>query len=169
LAEFDRRSIWTMGYPVEATYLDLEIHRLVAIFAASATLAESNQFDWSWLKQHYEFPEACRILVSLAALLRNQIDTNPATAEEAVSGQRNSVGTLVADLRAVPNVKALTFREACNKILHADAINPDVVDSSAPRKSALNPVVYLYGSRGEISWKASLNVYEFAHCAHLIA
>lgn len=168
MAELDRRSIWTMGYPVETSYLDLEIYRLVAIFGAAPTLAQRDRFDWSWLKRYYEFPEACRILVSLAALLRNQMDSSPATTEEALSKHGSSVGVLTPSVRTPTKACPLAFREACNKILHADFINPDVTDAADPENAALNPIVHLYGTLGKADWRASLNIFEFAQCAHAL-
>ncbi|MDP3937547.1 MAG: hypothetical protein Q8R92_05350 [Deltaproteobacteria bacterium] len=169
MTEYDRRGVWTVGYPIESTYLDLEIYRLVAIFGAAPLVASTENFDWGWLKRHYEFPEACRLLVSLAAILRNQIDASPLSAEDGLAKHGASVGTLVPDRSKPGKSKPLSFRDACSKILHADFINPDVTDAEKPNESPLNPVVHLYGELLGKKWKASLNVYEFAQCAHAVA
>jgi hypothetical protein len=64
--------------------------------------------------------------------------------------------------------KKLTLREACNKIIHATKINLDLV---IPNK-ATNPdqkgthmrhLLYLYGDKNGVEWRAVLNLIEFVN------
>lgn len=68
------------GCPFESPHLHLEIYRLVATVGASGALVtkanESNDPGWGWLKR-VEMAELSRLLVSIAAITRNNIDAYP--------------------------------------------------------------------------------------------
>jgi hypothetical protein len=55
----------------------------------------------------------------------------------------------------------LTIREAFNKIIHAMKIRFDVVLNEEGQRY-LEPFVYLYGKKGNVDWKATLDVMEYA-------
>lgn len=61
--------------------------------------------------------------------------------------------------------KALTLREACNKIIHANQINFDKKFRSEPTEEGAYylPVAHLYGKKFNKSWKATIDLREFVN------
>jgi hypothetical protein len=169
MAELDLRSSRNAGYPFESPNIALEIFRLATAIAASETLAElaKDELDglkWEWLRLA-EFPEICRILVSIAAITRSNIDSNPSSQAADAHLIAKPVGTLRPDLDNPHKTEPLEFREACNKILHANYINPDVSDIAQGMKSPLKPRLYLYGKHRGKEWRATVEIFAFAIAA----
>jgi hypothetical protein len=163
------RSLQKGGYPFESPVLDLEIFRLVTAIAASETLTEKMQDEldspkWEHLKQ-LAFPEICRTMVSIAAIARSNIDSSPASQHADTHLIQRPVGILVSDLEKPDECKSLEFRQACNKILHANYINFGVKDASQGIDSALEPQIYLYGEYYQKEWRVVVDVYAFAMAA----
>lgn len=158
------------GYPIDERSTHLDAYRLVGIFCASDFVSAGGDLDWLPLKHEFERSEACRILVSLAATSRNEIDLGE---EESTFGRRTidlEVGQLVEDDEQPNQVVPLTFREACNKIIHSLYIDFDLKEPISPYpNAALNPVVYLNGRKSGKRWTAKLDVYRFAHGATRVA
>jgi hypothetical protein len=154
-----------LGYSLEAIVLDYEIFRLVSAMAASREIAglaydSPNERAWPWLRK-VEFPEVCRLLIGIAAIVRNQLDLD---SDFRAEGAGRPVGELVYD-DTQSNVEVLTLREACNKILHTAHINPDIDDQEGPHMGSLKPIVHLYGTHRDRPWKATVRIYEFAAAA----
>ncbi|MGD2177923.1 MAG: hypothetical protein PVG71_08895 [Anaerolineae bacterium] len=169
MPELDLRSPCNTGFPFESSHLDLEIYRLLTAVAASSVLTEraDDEVDgpkWKWLKK-MELPEISRLLVSIAAIARNNIDSCPGSRQVDARLIERPVGFLIPDLSAPNSREPLGFRESCNKVLHADFINPEVTDLSKALYSALKPLVHLYGSHRGSDWRATVHVYEFAMTA----
>ena len=166
MAELD---LQTTGYTFESPNLELEIFRLVTTLAASEKLAEMAKTEpdgrkWEWLKKS-EFPEICRILLSIASIVRNNIDSDSNLSEYDAFKVNRPVGLIVTDLSTPTKKDPLNLREACNKIIHATRVNPDVCDVNQGMNSALTPFVYLYGDHRGKEWCALINVFEFAASA----
>ena len=140
----------------EAPFLDLEIYRLLTILEASPALAEfeGDEYDQRIVEflRNFERPEVSRIVVSLAAIVRSSLDATPATETEKIISER-PVGVWWPDERS-PQIVPLEFREACNKVLHADRVAPE---PPAPLKELV-----LYGSHRKKNWKALLDLRAFA-------
>lgn len=171
MPEIDSSSLLsTYGFPFESTHLDIEIYRLISVVAASRTFAEKIAEDesdgqgWKWYKRA-ELPELSRLLVSIAAISRNNIDSFPGAHSSDRQFIEMPVGVLWPDREEQEVSEPLGFRDACNKILHTDQFNPEVEDASRRQYSALEPWVHLYGRYRGKEWKASLNVFDFAMCA----
>jgi hypothetical protein len=151
------------GYSIETVVLDYEIFRLVSSLAASPVISSlahraPGEPAWPWLKKA-EFPEVCRLLVSIAAIVRNRLDLS---SDDEIDANR-IVGKLTFE--ASSKTVDLTLREACNKILHAAHVNPDEEDADGEHKGSLRPFVHLYGAHRHEDWKATLSIYEFAAAA----
>lgn len=160
----DRHS--TSGFPFESPQLDVQIYRLITVVAGSRELAARVDRDgdgqkWEWFKQA-EIPELSRLLVSIAAICRSNIDASESWSEIDEMDIDAPVGVLHPDLSQPENEEELGFRSACNKILHTDQFNPDVENPERGMNSALRPLVHLYGEYYGDNWKATLQIYQFA-------
>src|SRR5215467_7158296 len=109
------------GLPIAAEAFDLEVYQTACTFAASSELARlaKDQLGLMHVVRTFQQSEASRHLISLAALIRSAMDTWSATAEKNL---RTPVGDLQASIENPNEIVPLGFREACNKILHADGI-----------------------------------------------
>jgi hypothetical protein len=165
-----RNSPWAQGYPREEQHIARELYRLLTIFASSASLVGRRQHDhcvYGWSIASFEYAEIGRLLVSLAAMLRNDWDATPLRIAENLksAGKTGPVGTLIPNL-AKPAAIDLTLRESLNKILHAHAINLERSEGPRVTSGHLLPTVHLYGQKGQHEWKASLDVYLWAESVH---
>ncbi len=147
----------------ETPFLDLEIYRLVSILAASPTLtevegSESDKKELQFLR-NFEFPEVSRIVVSLAAIIRTALDAHPGGNVEALERE---VGTLFLDESNPRLKKPLRFREACNKVLHAERVVPETTASPNDTTAPLTGRLILYGRRGRKEWRAELDLRQYA-------
>ncbi len=138
----------------------VELHRLLSTFLASKHFAElcanypGEGFDPIYKIQEVEGDEITRVLLNLAITAR------------VIDDRENGIfvlfgadcGTLQRDL-TVPDVVALTLREACNKIIHASKVRFDVEELGAQRY--FNPIIYLYGNLHGRDWRVQLNIVDF--------
>jgi hypothetical protein len=152
------------GFWIEASYIDLELYRLVATVLASPLLAESARNDAFGRRfeslRIFEFSEVSRILVSVAAVVRNELE-----GRSSIELQR-PVGRLITNLEKPLESKPLTFKESCNKILHAKIVQPETTElKDGDIAPALQPLVNLFGERGKQEWKAVLDIRQFAVAA----
>ncbi|AJQ93388.1 hypothetical Protein YC6258_01341 [Gynuella sunshinyii YC6258] len=77
-----------------------------------------------------------------------------------------NVGVLIKSLSEEETIEVdLTYRESCNKIIHATKVNFDYSDSDPHFGGSLNPIVHLYGEHYKYSWKAVLNIENFIESA----
>jgi hypothetical protein len=154
-----------VAFLYETPFLDLEVYRLLTILEASPALAEfEGKYEPDRNKITFlrglEFPEISRIVVSLAAIIRSAIDANSRAYAGDLELER-PVGVLVPDT-AQPGVgEGLEFREACNKVLHADRVDPE----RKPDTGALTGELILEGRHKGKDWRAHLNLREYALAA----
>lgn len=167
MAELDWRKYTGPGWKFESALIDLEIYRLITAFGASRTFVDNasaegaNAGAWEMLK-NFECVEIPRILVSVAAMCRSNLDAGIGAGEES----DRPVGLIDSDNDHPPEEwQDLLFRNACNKILHADNINFDVDDTRLGMRGPLNAKLYLYGTHRKKHWKALLDVSEFVMAA----
>lgn len=159
-----RGSPWNEGLAVSGEYLDHQIYLLLCLFFASREFDESKNEDLLMLRSKLQEKEICRILITISACLRNDMDRNPFIASQALRGISDSVGVLEEDKKGVMSAVNLSVRDAFNKIVHCDFINFDYVDSKARIGDALNPFVYLYGKKqNNAPWRAVLDIKKFAN------
>lgn len=163
------------GLPCEGQLVSLELYRLLTIFAGSPKIVELRRSDdggcvYSWSVRSFEYPEFGRILVSLAAMLRNDWDANPGRVDANLSllQPKSHVGILTANLTAPTGTVPLDFRESLHKILHASTINLDRSQGPSIYDGHLNPRVHLYGKKAASQWKATLEIYPWAEIVHSV-
>lgn len=176
MAELDlRRNPGDNGYRIDGQRVSLDLYRLLCTFAASpklleiATKSREGGCVCSWTRRSFELSEVARLLLSIAATLRNNIDENPFRAESVLTNEEENVGTLIKDLDNSKQTSQLSFRECCNKILHAYSISYDVSDKTSLYAGHINPIIYLYGEYYGKKWKAEVDIYSFAEAAHTLS
>lgn len=155
------------GVPIMAESLDLEIYQLACVFAASRELARWTKASEaiSRLRNIFERAEAARRLIALAAMLRNTMDSWSKHRRDRVDKGAGAVGIIKPNSNKPKEREPLYFREACNKIIHAEHINFDVSRRGAEEHPTLFPIVHLYGKRGDLAWKAELKIDQFVRVA----
>ena len=146
------------GHNPDAQGLVLELHRLLCIFFASKTFAEltidpTGPYDPLDRLRGSEQQEITRILLSSAVTARVIDDRNLGWFENA-----EGCGTLLEG----KDEQQLSFREACNKIIHATKVRFDR-EHTAHGMPYVAPRMYFYGTRQNgVEWKATLDVLEYA-------
>jgi hypothetical protein len=163
--EFDSRNLNNSpeGLPANGVYVtvDLKAFQLLSIVNASETSHKSALLK-DLLLADYERFEISRLLIEIAVILRNDLDTRGPNFEGFSKNPRSIVG----ELREPKGIVDLTFREACNKIIHSEHINFDMHDPKSLREYAyILPIVYLYGVKGRDEWRAKIDVVKFVEVA----
>ncbi len=154
---------WINGYPIHECYSLLEQKAFHLLSIVNASEKSNALID---LKQNlvsvYEFSEISRILLECAVQIRNEIDLNQEVCKSKYSCT-SVVGKLFSDLKKNPYSDTdLTFREACNKIIHSKHINFDLENAiSLKEYDSLNKIIYLYGDHFNKNWKVELDVIQF--------
>ena len=154
-----------MAYLYESPFLDLEIYRLITILESSPALAEfKGNYDADRNKiealREWEFPEVSRIVVSLAAIIRSARAASPRAYAGDLELER-PVGVLMPDATNPRAWESLEFREALNKVLHADQVDSE----RAADTGALTGELILYGRHRGKDWQARLDLREYALAA----
>ena len=180
MAELDLRNnyLWSGGYPSDATLMLLEAYRLICVFGGSSDVEKVRKrfpdhdafppIDGpsKWIRM-IELSEASRLLLSLAVIMRNTLDSSASHHNLA----RTEVGKFRILNKPKSKLKSLEVREACNKIIHSLNINFDFTDRSNICAGRLRPIVHLYGEREtkrnseSEKWKASINVLDLSYIA----
>lgn len=148
-------------YPVAAEAMDLEIYVLAALICGSESMRgiEGELRGIAWVRSTFEASEVSRRIISLAVMLRSHLDS---------SGIRfdTEVGSLTPDVEAPSNREPLLFREACNKIIHADEvdIHGGTFQSEEETKS-LSRHARLFGSLRGTDWIAEVDMLRFLNAA----
>lgn len=137
------------GFPIAAEAFDLEIYQLACTFAASQELSLLSRTNPGLARvcNVFQLSEASRRLISVAAMIRSAMDTWSASAQRNLD---TPVGELQSNTEYPETTVALGFREACNKILHADDI--ELLSDSNGDSILLNYDVVLTGRRGQEEW-----------------
>lgn len=126
-------------------------HDLLATYLPSTGIFYS---EWNLIQE---------LLLQTAVKLR-LIDGLFWDANKSIPYPLDSVGTLVM----AGSEQALSFREACNKIIHAKDFVPQsqverITDGYADR--AYLPKIKLIGQKGSFSWEATVDVPQYCVCA----
>jgi len=143
------------GWVLSVARLRLDLYRLVAaIFASGAEGEAYFGGPLADLVADCQREEIEQLLVSVAAMTRVVLDQHSPRPPEA----RAECGALSPD---TSDERPLTLREACNKILHAEARGFEWNSDFDPCLAGLSGAVYLSGKQFEKRWKARLEVVAF--------
>ena len=125
------------------------------------------EFDFFWnLADELERSEISRLLVSIAVISRNHMDQNGWHPIKVPGLPADEVGVLCSDWENKGALAPLSFREACNKVIHAIKITFEANQNSDYKTSYLLPTLHLYGDKQRICWKATLDVPKFLFWAN---
>jgi hypothetical protein len=162
MTELDlRQSPWNEGLGISSEFLDHQLYLLGCMVHASAAIEKLGQDPLRDLRQQFQEAEIGRLLLTVAVAVRNAMDQNPSRASYWLQGVDGSVGKLKLLRSKKKTESVLNFREACNKLIHCLSINFDYKSKNPKRGMALNPVVHLYGTKGEQEWKATIEINKF--------
>jgi hypothetical protein len=165
MAELDlRKSPWNEGLGISGEFLDHQLYLLACMFHASEAFDALGNHPLCQLRQQFQEAEIGRLLLNIAVAVRNGMDQNPFRAEYWLQGVDDNVGT-VKNQKHGKKQLALTFREACNKLIHCLSINFHYTSKKPRRGMALRPLVHLYGTRGDEEWKATIDINKFIEVA----
>jgi hypothetical protein len=172
--EVDHEDFRREGFFFDEHSFRLDLYRLLSCFYASTEFSKCRGQlkleSVAILGNEFEEYEIARLLVNISAKIRMIQDREKEYFKKLIG----VCGKLTPDL-STPNKKEnLSFREACNKIIHAkhfkfDVKNVKVRDSDySSSQPALRPFIHLYGEKYDdkkkclLNWKASLNVVDFS-------
>ena len=150
------------GIRVDQSHVQLLSFHLLTIFLASENLHSlcNGEYDSGAdiLANTFEKVEIEHLILQIATLFRSA-DTS-ALDELTMNPRWNpNVGKVEEPIGS--QVKDLTLREACNKIIHVNEIKSEVIDGNYEWNRYLKPTIYLYGKKQEIRWRAILDVKNF--------
>jgi hypothetical protein len=158
MTELDlRQSPWNDGIGIPGEFLDHQLYLLGCMINASPVLDKLSNHPLLQLRQQFQETEVGRILLTVAVALRNAMDQSPSRSEYWLQGVDDRVGTLLNKRGELP----LTFREACNKLIHCLSLNFHYKAKKPRRGMALTPLVHLYGTKGADEWKATIDINRF--------
>lgn len=166
MTELDlRKSPWNEGLGISGDFLDYQLYLLGCIVGASSSFEGLGNHALLTLRERFQEVEIGRILLTVAIAVRNETDQNPGRAENWLQGLEDDVGTLQSKRRGE---LTLSFREACNKIIHCLSINFHYASDNPRRGMALIPQVHLYGTKGKEEWRVTVDINKFIQVASLL-
>ena len=174
MPEIDLRGnyLWTNGYPREEQLVSRELYQLMNIFAAAPAIARrsggAGGHVYEWAIRSFEYLEISRILVSVSALLRNDWDANRSRITSKLGDTDQQVGVFTEDLDRPRQRQPLLIRESFNKVLHASTINLDRSKGPSIYDGHVRPKVHLYGEYRGRDWKATIEVFRWIECVHVV-
>jgi hypothetical protein len=146
------------------------LYDLAAVVFGSEGLAKQSTGDhrdeFDKLRVQHEVGQATKLLIEIAVVLRNLIDGErwplDVIHEMRVEGRpEQPVGVLRAE--GVSDA-VLAFREACNKLIHAQRISFGMQDL-AGKMPFLNGIVELHGTKAKQNWVAEIDLSKFIRMA----
>ncbi len=155
---------------IERPLIYASIYELSAIVFGSEGLARlstgDNRDEFDKLRMRHEVAQASKLLIEIAVVLRNFIDSgswpmDPIHEIRVQERPEMCVG-LVRDTKKGEN--ELSFREACNKVIHAERISFGM--KSMPGKmDCLDGMVELHGRREKSAWVTDIQLSDFIRMA----
>ncbi|KZW99704.1 hypothetical protein JL49_15730 [Pseudoalteromonas luteoviolacea] len=145
------------GMPSESDLTDKMLYQLACIFFGSSGFSENtSSLDCLIeLRNKFQEAEANVLLVSLAATIRRRSESiSEYEKTQIVEMGLKEVGEYCKNKDTNSNTMPLTFREACNKIIHADQLE----FSYAAKFGELLPKVHLLGSQQGREWSATVDI-----------
>ena len=160
-----------MGIQFDGGPFALDLYRLLAMVLGDQRIARlGDEIRYRrppvWLLQErFRKAEVIRILISSVVALRILLDQHPTKFRNT---RKQSCGSLWPTWpKSKRKPEALTLREACNKIIHADEVRDDeVIPDRRYNPDELGvyirPFVYLYGTKDGSPWRAKVSIVDFA-------
>lgn len=155
------------GHPIEGLSIEREIYWLMTVFGASRRLyqisdGENHSFDA--IRRDCEEGEASRLLISVAIMIRSQMDARGPRPADLDLNRKKVMGHFWTEGNTR---QPLGLRDACNKIIHATGVNFPCLKAKKPSRTYLGSKVELEGFQGDARWRAVLDVMKFAEAAYV--
>lgn len=146
-----------------------DAYRLLSLVLADEAIAimcEDERDDLAQLRDQFIEDELIHLLISTAVMNRTQDDHMGGPRNDASELSFRPVdqicGVLQENVAESDEEQPLTFREACNKIIHATMITAETEEIEGHAYRVLPPSVILRGMRGRAPWQAYLNIPNYA-------
>jgi hypothetical protein len=147
-----------------------DLYRLVTMVLADrelSTLAETEHEALARLRMQFIEDELVHLLIGSAVTNRLREEHMRALREDPAEGFQPLVhdcGLLKLDVTVDCEI-ALTFREACNKIIHAEEITTETEQGEAYAFPVMPRHIVLRGHRGQEAWEAHLDLVEYVRAS----
>lgn len=155
---------------IERPLIHATLYDLAAVVFGSEGLAHLSTGDdrdeFDKLRVRHEIAKATKLLIEVAVVLRNLLDGERWPLDPVHEGRidrrpEQSVGVLHV---AGAAESSLSFREACNKLIHAKRVSFGMSD--LPEKMAyLDGTAELHGAKGDKDWVAHIDLSAFIRMA----
>jgi hypothetical protein len=158
------------NFELNASIALRDVYRLFLVFAGDErvfNLTGNDQGDPLRLMRNDLFvDEITHLLIGTAIANRIQLEHTDAVRAGSSDEVRNiadtACGELQSDVLEGKCSQKLSFREACNKIVHAIHIVPDCGN---PAENSLTSEVKLHGHKGKAAWVAYLNIPQYVRAS----
>lgn len=142
-----------------------DLYRLGCLIASDAMLfemAEGESDEMLALRDEFMTDEIVHLLVSIATANRIHLDHLKDARSSHLSPAGDVCGLLQPSVLEDAEIP-LTFREACNKIIHAVNIVPETAGD--PAEHPIGDLFILRGYRDQKAWQAFLNIGSYIRCS----
>lgn len=146
------------AYQPNLDALRADLHQLLCIFSASESIHRKVQDEPDFAKKHLVFEKLeddaiTKLLLSTAITLR--------ILDEREDGNLEMFSRYCGSLQEGSKSNGLSFRGACNKIIHAKEIEM-ARNTLSNEITYLFPEIYLSGTdQRKRTWRATVNIYEY--------
>ncbi len=155
---------------IERPLIYASIYELSTIVFGSEGLAnlstgdDKDEFDK--LRIRHEVGQASKLLIEIAVVLRNFIDSGswPMDPIHKIRVERRPETNVGVVREENKKEKTLSFRQVCNKIIHAENISFGMKEISG-KMNCLDGSVELHGRRNKDTWVADIQVADFIRMA----
>lgn len=158
------------NFELNASIALRDVYRLFLVFAGDARIfdltADDQQDPLRLMRDDLFVDEITHLLIGTAIANRIQLEHMDAPrsepSDEAARVSDVGCGDLWPDVVGDKGSQKLSFREACNKIVHAIHIVPDCGN---PAENPLTSDVKLRGHKGKEAWVAYLNIPQYVRAS----
>jgi len=169
MAEIIPEKDWEATHLVGHESFFLDVYRLLSHCLSSREIAALNDGTTRRGLPSVDKAEISRLLIHIATYYRVKYDDGSWEHAKWLHDNYYGVGLLVSNLETPTEPESLSFKEACNKIIHAKKVHFDGNIDQKTKAEYINPIIHLYGDKGGKEWKATLEVVEFCKAAfHVI-
>ncbi len=152
-----------------------DVYRLLCVIIADdgiARLSESEHDPLAHVRDQFVEDELIHLLIATAVMNRSQDDhmggPRKDDAELSFKPLAHICGRLIEDVSKEKMAEIdLSFREACNKIIHAEHITAETEDIEGAAYQVLPRSLILRGRQGKKAWQAFLNVPDYVRATFM--
>jgi hypothetical protein len=154
------------NFELNASIALRDVYRLFLVFAGDARIfdltGEGQNAPLRLMRDDLFVDEITHLLIGTAIANRIQLEhmhaVRSGSSDEAGKIADAECGDLYSNILGDNGSQKLSFREACNKIVHAIHIVPDCGN---PAENPLTSEVKLRGHKGKEAWAAYLNIPQY--------